>query len=92
MNKDNGGPAFPVEEKYCERTGGYTQYGSEGMSLRDYFAIHASDQDIRGYAVYKRVDRVTTNGSLRSVHTEDVLDVPATRYAYADAMIAERAK
>jgi hypothetical protein len=92
MSKDNGGPAFPVEEKYCERTGGYTQYGSEGMTLRDYIAIHATDNDIHEYRVYKKVDRVTTNGTLRSVHTDNVLDVPASRYAYADAMLLERAK
>lgn len=31
MNKDNGGPAFPVEGRYFEY----------GMTLRDYFAAKA---------------------------------------------------
>ena len=39
--KDNGGPAFP--QMLGER---YEPMSTEGMSLRDYFAIHASEEDI----------------------------------------------
>ncbi len=38
---NDGGPAFPVAEIFDERTGNYTQYASDGMSLRDYFAAKA---------------------------------------------------
>lgn len=35
---DTGGSAFPVAEMFDERRGEVTQYASEGMTLRDYFA------------------------------------------------------
>ena len=89
MNKDNGGPAFPGTQ-YA--TGISPSGHSNGMTLRDCIAMHATDSDILEYGMYKTVDRVTTNGALRSVHTDKVLDVPASRYAYADAMLAELAK
>ena len=38
---DNGGPAFPVAEVFDERRGLITQYASDGMTLRDYFAAKA---------------------------------------------------
>ena len=37
MNKDDGGPAFPLEQPHPD---GGTFY-SQGMSLRDYFAARA---------------------------------------------------
>jgi hypothetical protein len=43
MSKD-GGPAFPVAPQFDERRGEYTNYGSDGMSLRDYFAAHCPVQ------------------------------------------------
>jgi hypothetical protein len=92
MSKDNGGPAFPCTETVYRRNGVDQKVSHGGMTLRDYIAIHATDNDIHEYRVYKKVDRVTTNGTLRSVHTDNVLDVPASRYAYADAMLLERAK
>lgn len=84
MNKDNGGPAFPVEENYCERTGGYTQYGSEGMTLRDYFAAKAMQGIFSG------------NGlgfmGFHSSHYDNVKGIARISYEIADAMLAERAK
>lgn len=38
MNKDTGGPAFPVA-------------GEKGMTLRDYFATKAMQSILRGYDV-----------------------------------------
>ena len=38
-NKDNGGPAFPVQ--YSNEADGPTVMPSDGMSLRDYFAAKA---------------------------------------------------
>lgn len=37
MNKDSGGPAFPVREER-DRNGDIFQYASAGMTLRDHFA------------------------------------------------------
>lgn len=37
-DKDNGGPAFPTEN---ERQTGHSTWHYEGMTLRDYFAIHS---------------------------------------------------
>lgn len=64
--KDDGGPAFPV----VGAPGSPEDY--PGMSLRDYFAIRASEEDIRTYL-------------FRSMHERT-----AARYAFADAMIAQR--
>ena len=41
MSADTSGPAFPVPEVFDERRGEVTQYGSTGMTLRDYFAAKA---------------------------------------------------
>ena len=76
MNHD-GGPAFP-----CAPTDGVL--GSFGMSLRDYFAAAA----------------LPLLGSLLTVpgmkpRTDGPLDEPAIAeqaYAFADAMLAERAR
>lgn len=83
MNKDNGGPAFPMPFKHAE-----LDHSCEGMTLRDYTAIHATDADVQAHAVYKTVDEVTTSGGLRRVNRTRVLDRAASRYAYADASTA----
>lgn len=38
-NIDDGGPAFPVPDTYLPNR--QVQYGTNGMSLRDYFAAKA---------------------------------------------------
>lgn len=38
--RDDGGPVFPRDHAHD---------GHNGMSLRDYFAIHASDADLRRF-------------------------------------------
>lgn len=40
---DDGGPAFPLRAKLSGDCWAY----NEGMSLRDYIAIHANDEDLR---------------------------------------------
>lgn len=73
MSKRDGGPAFPqalgVDKEFV---------GSEGMSLRDYFA----GQALAGF--------LASFGG----HTDAPPGEPAARRAfqYADAMLAERAK
>ncbi|AIX48874.1 hypothetical protein PSNIH1_00660 [Pantoea sp. PSNIH1] len=47
MEKDNGGPAFPVKQS----VGGGPLIGSKGMTLRDYFAakmMHAVIGSLNG--------------------------------------------
>ena len=51
---------------------------SEGMTLRDYFAIHATDEDI--------VSFMDENPKIAEK------SITFCRYAYADAMIKERSK
>lgn len=71
-----GGPAFPFE--------GGDNNGIEpsvGMMLRDYFAIHATNQDIEGY----RDADLADDGVVEYRRT-----TAQARYAFADAMIAAR--
>ena len=41
MSKDNGGPAFPFGQTDSESGQLVNGWGSEGMTLRDYFAAKA---------------------------------------------------
>ena len=72
MSQSNdGGPAFPGET-----------WGSKGMTLRDWFAGQASENDI-------------LSQHHRPYHAGGYIKEPTReecKYAYADAMIAERAK
>lgn len=68
---DDGGPAFPSEL--------YNLGPMEGMSLRDYFAIKASEEDIR---LYLKSGEYNFFRSMR--------ERTAARYAFANAMIAQR--
>lgn len=78
MSKDNGGAAFPfgqTDELSGQLVNGW---GSEGMTLRDYFAAKA----MQGLIEY--------SGQNLPPKTPDRLSAMA--YEYADAMLAERAK
>ncbi len=48
MTKDNGGPAFPSEVPSLIERSDLLGH-NEGMTLRDYFAVHASEADITSY-------------------------------------------
>ena len=75
MNKKDGGPAFSVPaDNY---SGGEIFQSEPGMSLRDYFAIHASDKDIETYLA----------GTQRTF-----IDREQARYKFADAMLEAREK
>lgn len=78
MSKDNGGPAFPFGQTDSESGQLVNGWGSEGMTLRDYFAAKALNgmlDDCRW-------------GTL-----EDSAEMAArVAYKLADAMLAERAK
>lgn len=79
MNNKNGGAAFPV-------AAGPGQQFTQGMSLRDWFAAKASEEDIqyqiRAMAPRNGFGEVMGNKVSRS----------AARYAHADDMLAERNK
>ena len=51
MSKDNGGPAFPCEYE------GSTRSDASGISIRDYFATHASEEDIARVLEYNMITR-----------------------------------
>ncbi len=70
-----GGPAFPVHPEIRENE------PHAGMTLRDYFAIHATNQDIEGY----RDADLADDGVVEYRRT-----TAQARYAFADAMIAAR--
>ena len=88
---EDGGPAFPVAEDH--KVAADIDWTC-GMTLRDYFASKAPLHDLKfestdAAAKYARMPIPTT--------TEELVDVAMTcaakaSYAYADAMLKERAK
>ena len=78
MNKENDGPAFPI----VHPDGSGVQY--YGMTLRDYFAVRATEQDIENHRAYK----IDPQGG-PPIYT---MTVEQGKYAYADAMLAARSQ
>lgn len=77
---NNGGQAFPSSfEQADPRNPGWTGHG---MTLRDYFAIHASNEDIEIMVKSLKEEYGNKCSVLRS----------KVRYLIADDMIAERSK
>ena len=74
MIKD-GGPAFPTDS---ERQIGPNAYHYEGITMRDWFATHASEGDIKQHLTWH------AEGTVFSRTREQA------RYHYADAMIEAR--
>lgn len=70
MSRPDGGPAFPSHVSMGE-------VAQQGMSLRDYFAIHATERDIAAHDCTDEVPAVVRSRE-------------AARYAFADAMLAAR--
>jgi hypothetical protein len=73
MTETTGGPAFPIAQDSPK------QYIEYGMTLRDYIAIHAREDDIRQYQGW-------------GAPTSPKYSRVEARYLYADAMIVERSK
>lgn len=75
---DNGGPAFPVNGKILvSKRDGMTpaemsRYDS-GMTLRDYFAAQASDEDIREI-IYIYEHKITRQEA-RFIHANEMIKV-----------------
>jgi hypothetical protein len=74
MTTDDGGAAFPFASEY--HPSGIFQYGSNGMTLRDYFA----GQALSGLVCPPG----NTSGCYSPPHAADVA------YQYADAVITAR--
>lgn len=72
---DEGGPAFPVADTY--HPNGQVQYGSAGMTLRDYFAAKALQALVHA-------TQTMTNVTPMMVADE--------AYVYADALMEVRGR
>ena len=72
---NTGGPAFPVQ---------WDDKDNEGMTLRDWFATNASEQDINHWS----------SGWVKSHGREVVRNFSReeARYRFADAMLAARTR
>ena len=75
---NDGGPAFPVPMVPWQE--GFINVECTGASLRDWFASHASESDIRRHQ--SLIER--SNGYMYQPSIEEC------KYAYADAMIKAR--
>lgn len=83
MPSRDGGPAFPHPASGSEYPhGDGVVPGTEGMSLRDYFAAHA----LQGLVIAAKRDVVSVGTALPGVARELV----ARAYAMADAMLIAR--
>lgn len=76
-----GGPAFPTVCTRYDGVKGYVQHHQEGMTLRDWFAGHASEYDIEHHRIAIVKADPTANPS-----REDC------KWAYADAMLRSKDK
>lgn len=81
---NNGGPAFPIPLNNGES---WTTMGPcDGMSLRDYMAIHASETDI-----LHQTEEIRSE--MRRAGVVDALPdgwIVTARYMHADAMLKAR--
>jgi hypothetical protein len=84
---DAGGPAFP---QYVVRSAGACVEG--GMTLRDYFAIRATEQDIQKYLLgpTREQIRVNSDGTKTIYHGPMHRSRAQARYAFADDMLRAR--
>ena len=76
MSKDTSGPAFPTP--HYTNANGETQWGADGMTLRDYFAAKALQA------------RMTAFCSLEANHGWTNMEIAIDAYAMADAMLKAR--
>ena len=75
--KLDGGPAFPATETHEY----FGEHGFQGMSLRDYFAAGALEDDIREYQDFN----LDKHGNYAPSLSRE-----QAKFAYADAMIKAR--
>jgi hypothetical protein len=77
--KDDGGPAFPQNDLSSYGMGP-AETNNGGMSLRDWFAGRATQDDVRAHQWTPDENGIPTDTRTRE----------EAKYAYADAMIAAR--
>jgi hypothetical protein len=84
MNTNTGGPAFPAPIIDVE--------GHEGMTLRDYFAISATDEDVAAHLQGPPKPKPKTDmmGKTMFVPAPTYRTREQARYAFADAMLEAR--
>ena len=93
INLETGGPAFPFEMLLDNGDNTKTQHIFPGMTLRDYFAIRASEEDIRrhlftGPIIDVVVERI---GGRKEIDKQPKVQTrEQARYAFADAMLKVR--
>lgn len=89
MSTQDGGPAFPVQELNHD---GSPYSLQTGMSLRDYFAAHASEFDIKRHMPTGRiVPKISVSGGTKHFYDEaEMRTAEQARYHYADAMLEAR--
>ena len=76
--KDNGGPAFPT----LDNNGQGLVLREWGMTLRDWFAGQATEEDVRAHQEWVWDGH---DGLMKPTYTREV-----AKYRYADAMIEAR--
>lgn len=97
MSKINtGGPAFPFAYKTSDGIN-ETVHINEGMTLRDYAAIHADLDKLEFATLDSILEFVGAAAPEHDITMGEIIELSAkaaakVRYAYADAMIAEREK
>jgi len=68
---NDGGPAFPVPDSH--HANGQVQYGANGMTLRDWFATHATDADIAAIQNPPHGAQNITRYEARYIHADQML-------------------
>lgn len=81
MSKDTGGPAFPTADANREE-----DYGTRGMTLRDYFAAKAMNGYLSNAWQAKELDDTGDSSA------EQMRIVAEISYAMADAMLTAGAQ
>lgn len=82
MAKPNNPPAFPTDPRSLAHKPG------DGMTLRDYFAIRASEEDIEHY----RVKEFEYHSQSKTTSVKYLFTREQARFRFADAMLVEREK
>ena len=93
--KDTGGPAFPavIPLVHSEHQGkDYLDYSEAGMTLRDYFAAKALEEDIKNYMQDEGKVISGTDTLGREWHRREIMYFTReqAKYRYADAMLKAR--
>jgi len=85
-NKNTGGPAFPHIDSGCGRF-------ESGMTLRDYFAAKASEEDIQAH-IWKGFNevqiRTAPDGKKYEISVAATWTREQAKYLYADTMLKAR--